>query len=680
MATLEQLAEGIRRAHAAGNAEHVKILGAEYRRLQAMEAQGAQGETVPAAAPEPQTDLADQISAGFTSGVRAIPVAGPWIMDRLEEGKAALHGVPVETIRAEDRGWEEANPIASGVGTVAGTVLPFMGAGAIPGVGRALGMTGNLATRATMGGLSGTAISVADTLARGGTANDAVEAAKWGGGIGAGIPVVGAGLKAGGQLLGRALEPTVGAIRDAGAEALRRTGKAVLRDRNAGATMLPADEAVARLNGLPIINADRGGETVRALARSVANQSPEARQVIEKTASDRFAGQADRAVQFVRRIAGGAVDDLGYQRSIKEAAAYVNRPAYDAAFNSPHAQAVWNQPIADLMQSDTFRAAIKAAERRGTDRAAVGGFKAVRNPFEFLPDGGVTLRTNADGSRALPSLQFWDQVKRNLDGMIGTAQRQGDNTLVADLTAMKAKLTGALDSAVPAYARARAGAASFFGADDALEAGKMFANHTRQVPEATKAFNAMKPAEQAAFRTGYASEIIDKIKDARFRANVIDQAFGSPAKREMVELVFGKAKARELEAYVRVEELADRLRGAMGNSTTARQLMEMGIGAGSGALLTGGDWKGALTGAGVARGLRYVGRRVDDKVMREIGTILTSGDETLMQKAIFNASKSPMWMDGLEAWGKALSAPSRGAIVAPERRREPVEILVQGGR
>lgn len=34
MATLEQLEEGIRRAHAAGNAEHVKALGAAYRQMQ----------------------------------------------------------------------------------------------------------------------------------------------------------------------------------------------------------------------------------------------------------------------------------------------------------------------------------------------------------------------------------------------------------------------------------------------------------------------------------------------------------------------------------------------------------------------------------------------------------------------------------------------------------------------
>lgn len=40
MATLEQLAEGIRRAHAAGNAEHVRILGQAYRQMQAQQQGG----------------------------------------------------------------------------------------------------------------------------------------------------------------------------------------------------------------------------------------------------------------------------------------------------------------------------------------------------------------------------------------------------------------------------------------------------------------------------------------------------------------------------------------------------------------------------------------------------------------------------------------------------------------
>ena len=496
-----------------------------------------------------------------------------------------------------------------------------------------------------------------------------------GGALGVVLPAFGAGAR----FVGNKTQPFVGALTNPVKESFRRTGVAFNRDiaANPAGVMNQADEAVAAANGVPLINADRGGETVRALARSVANQSPEARGVIDKVASDRFSGQAGRAVNFMRRIAGGAVDDLGYQKSIKDAAAHTNEPRYRAAMQSPKADFVWSQPIADLMQSPTFRSAVQAAESRGADKAAIAGAKAVKNPFKFGADGSISIKVNPDGSRALPSLAFWDQVKRNLDGMIGTAQRSGDNALTADLTEMKQKLVGALDDKVPEYRAARAGAASYFGAEDALDAGKMFANKTRELPEANKAFNAMNPAEQAAFRVGFASEIIDKIKDARFRANVIDQAFGSPAKREMMELVFGKARAKELEAYVRVEELADKLRGALGNSTTARQLMELGIGAGSGALLTGGDWKGALSGAALVKGGRFLAQRADNKVMQEVAKLLTSNNPADIQKAMFNASLSPAWMSALEGLEKVF-APAVLPLEAT-KNRAPVGTTVRGG-
>ena len=63
---LNRLAEGIKAAHAAGNAEHVKVLGAEYRRLQA---QMADQSTAPQTTPEAPKDTS--FTSAFTSGVDA---------------------------------------------------------------------------------------------------------------------------------------------------------------------------------------------------------------------------------------------------------------------------------------------------------------------------------------------------------------------------------------------------------------------------------------------------------------------------------------------------------------------------------------------------------------------------------------------------------------------------------
>lgn len=618
-------------------------------------------------------NLEGSIAATLGGLVNGIPIVGPLAQgasDALMGGAGMLmgkdYGETTQALRDRREQLAEQNPLASGAGNLAGSLGSWGAAAKVAPV--AMGATGNLLQRMGNSALSSAGIVSADAAVKGEPVGEALTQGGVAGVLGGAIPLVGAGLKAGIGAIGRKLEPTIGAIRDSGKEALRRTGKAFARDAQANPQLLMsgADELAAKASGLPVINADRGGETVRALTRSIANQSPEARAVIDRTASDRFAGQAGRAVEAVRRISGGNVDDLAFQDMLKQAARFANKPAYDKAFADPAGRAVWSPTIRQLMQSDKFRKAVIAAESRGRDKAAITGAQPVRNPFEFGPNGEYTLRINPDGSRALPSLQFWDQVKRNLDGMIDGAQRgaKPDRALFADLSEMKRMLVGELDAAVPSYSDARGMAAKFFGAEDALEAGRKFATATRQLPEAERAIKAMNKTELRAFQAGFASEVIDKIKDARFRANVIDQAFGSPAKREMMKLVFGPAKAREMEAFIRVEEIADKLRNAMGNSTTARQLMELGIGAGSGALLSGGDWKGALTGAALVKGGRMLSQRVDDKVMQEVARLLLSSDPKAMQRAIAQAQLSPMWMDALEDWGRLLGAPARAAGAA----------------
>jgi len=554
-------------------------------------------------------------------------------------------------------------PASAVSGAVAGNLAAFGGAGATATGAQALGVTGaKLGGRVLNSAVSSGGISAADALARGGDLADATVQGGIGATIGGAIPVVGAGIRAGIGAVGSKVAPTINAMRDAPQEAQRRVGMAMARDQQAGQTVNQVDEAVARATNVPLINADRGGETTRALARSVSNQSPEARGVIERTASDRFAGQGDRAVDFVRRLTGGAVDDIGYQTAIRDTARAVNKPAYEKAFNARNAQAMWDDGFQQLMQAPAMQQAARMATTRGANRAAVEGFTPVKNPFTFGPDGRIALRADEQGNRALPNLPFWDQVKRNLDGMVGKAQRAGDKTLSADLMAIKSQLVQMMDSAVPEYQKARQGAASFFGADDAIEAGKAFLNNRRAIPEARAAYDKFSPAEKAGFATGFASEMIDKIKSVRDRSNVIDQVFKSQAAREQMEMVFGPKKARVVEAYVRVEDLADRLRGAMGNSTTARQLVELGIGAGGGAYLTG-DWKGALTGAAAARGARYLGQRVDAKVMEAVAQMLTADNPKALARAVQLAGESPKYMQALEIYSRVLGAPARGLAV-----------------
>jgi hypothetical protein len=630
-----------------------------------------------AAAPAGRPDLMGATAATIGGMIQGVPVLGPMLQntsDALIGTGAQLtggnYGETVDGLRARRAELAAANPISDIGGQLAGGLGAYGGLAKVAGGAAALGMEGALGARVANSAVSGAGISAADASIKGG---DPIQAALLGGGIGAAAPVIGAGLSAGARAIGSKIAPKINAALNPADEAARRTGQGYIRDAqvNPQSVMSQADEAVARQSGVPLMNVDRGGETTRAIARSVANQSPEARAVITKAADERFETQGLRAVDFIKRMTGGAVDDIGYQRAIQDTARMVNKPRYDAAYSAPQAAAVWTPNVRQLMQSDLFRSAINAAESTGTDFAAISGSKAVRNPFVFRADGTITLKELPGGSRALPSLQFWDQVKRNLDGMIGKAQRAGDNQQASVLTQMKQRLVGELDAAVPQYQAARQGAASFFGAEDALDAGKKFATQPRAVPEAQAAFSKFTDAEKQAFATGYASELIDRIRATRDRVNVINQVFGNQASREMVELIFGAGKARQLEAYIRVEGLADAIRGALGNSTTARQLIELGIGTGVGGAagfgLSGGNFGAAMQGAAVgagAKGVQMLGQRVDAKVMQEVARLLTSRDPADLRRAIANATMSPQWMQALEQLQMTLAAPSRALAPA----------------
>lgn len=637
-------------------------------------------------------DILGSTAATLGGIVNSIPILGPMsqaVSDNLVGVGAQLTGGDYGEARdaAIKRRQElaAANPIANIAGNVGGAIGSFGVMGATQQGANALGMAGPTMGRIVNSGLSTLGLTAADNMVRGQAPTEALGNAIAPSGIAAAIPAVGAGASAVARAVGEKVSPIVQSVTDPVMEAARRVGVAVGRDvsANPNAVMSAADEAVARQSGLPLINIDRGGETTRALARSVANQSPEARAAIQRTVEDRFTSQAPRAVNFIKQLTGGNVDDLAFQTNLQQAARLANAPAYKAAYEAPQARAVWTPEIRNLMQADPFRTAIQQAESTAKNSAAVTGGKAVINPFVFLDDGSVTLRTMPDGSRALPNLQFWDVVQRNLRRQSEMAARQGDNLLASQIGDMRRQLNTVLDTAVPQFQQARQGAAMFFGADDALGAGKVFANQPRAIPEAQQAYKAFNDAEKRAFATGYASELIDKIKASGDRRNIIQQMFGSPAAREMNELVFGPAKAQQLEAFVKVEALADQLRGAMGNSTTARQLMELGIGGGAGFALSG-DWMGALTGAALAKGGRYLGEKVDAKVMQEVAKLLTSDSPEALQKAVYNAALSPKWMAALDQISATLAPVSRGLAQQANgsemtnNNAQPLRITVNG--
>lgn len=700
MATIEQLSAALVKADAAGNVDDAKALAAAIRGMQggqpsrqsqvmtdALAAGSAASQRLSRQPQQPMSpDLMGSTAATLGGIVNGIPILGPAVQ-KTSDAMLAGGGMLADQFTGnqgpdlggrmqslEDRRGQlaAANPIADISGQLAGGVGAFGAASKIPAAATALGNTGGLLTRIGNSALSSAGISGADALVRGKRGGDVASDMALGGAIGGAVPIVGEGLRLAGRAVFDNIARPIGTAFNRENEAIRRIGVARTQGLNnpAAPVMTQADEAMAASAGAPVINADRGGAPLRTLARTAANVSPEASATLTRTAQDRFETQAPRAVGFIQRLMGGATDDLALQESLRAGARRANGPAYRAAYDAPAARAVWTPEIQNLMQAGPFRNAINAAEDTATNAAAVSGGRAVRNPFVFRPDGTATLRVMPDGSRALPNLEFWDIVQRNLRTSSDIAARNGDNLLAGQIRDMRTQLNIVLDNAVPQFNQARRGAAQFFGAEDAIEAGQLFARTPRSIPEATRAHARFTPAERDAFSVGYASDLIDTIKASRDRVNVINQVFGSQARREMNALALGPHRARELEAYVRMESILDGLRTAVtGNSTTAQQLIAAGVIGGAGGYFgSGGDIQSGFTAASIAalgrRGLQVMGKRVDERVMARIGEILASGDERLLQRAIQNAALSQQHQLALEAIQRGLEMSTKGAALS----------------
>jgi hypothetical protein len=322
-----------------------------------------------------------------------------------------------------------------------------------------------------------------------------------------------------------------------------------------------------------------------------------------------------------------------------------------------------------MSASPAVTRAMQRAQRSGADRAAVEGFGGFNTRVSVADDGRIVFGRGADGVPTFPNLAFWDAVKRNLDDMAGQAYRVGAKSTGNDLSGLARTLRTELDRLVPQYKLTRSRAAAFFDADDALTAGENFARASRNVDleRAAAQVGGMSKAERELFADGYASAMVSRLNNIPDRRQAVRTLFGSPAQRRRVQIALGNERARRLEARYRLENTLDLARGAFGNSTTARQLADIGLAAGGGAgvgFLSDGNplgvTVGALAAVLVGRGGRFVANKQRERVAREIAELLLSGSPDDLAKAVQKTASSPFFMNILR---KMDPAAARGAAV-----------------
>lgn len=565
-----------------------------------------------------------------------------------------------ENVKAERAKNDQISPFISVPGEVAGAMMVPMGAaasgatlgarvlrgagvgglfGAVSGAGSGTDLP-DRATKAAIGGVAGTVL--------GGAAPPVVE-----------------GLIQGGSALAR---PVVNAVRGAfnpEGEASRRVVTALQRDAqadpNAVSRLTPQEFAANSQNGGPATVMDMGGDLTRRLADSAAITSPEGGTAINQTINNRFEGQAGRITDWLRNTFNYP-NAHAQQAAIENVAQTTNRQAYELAVRHG-AGGVWDSELQRLAGAPAIQEAAREAVPSLANRGIAEGFRAPRqNPLSVDPETGLaTLSTLPNGSQRVPDLRFWDQVKRGLDGQIGKAEAQGNAAKVGELTGLKNELTNNLDRLVPSYARARAGAAHFFGAENALEAGQNFVTAKLGNDEARAALGRMTPQERQLFQDGFVSRFMENLNETADRRSILNKIAESPAARERLNMVLGPQRSAELETHLRVEGVMDLARSAVqGNSWTAKRLYDLGLAGGAGLGATGGynmDPHEMAYGA-VLAAISSGGKKIDARVAQRVAQLLVSQDPRQLQLGITIAARNTRMLDNMRGFDRRVAGAS----------------------
>lgn len=627
------------------------------------------------------------------------PIPARTLAGAARTGVNAIRGEPSpeyekgrDEFRAADEAAKKAHPYIHGAGELTGAIAGLAAApeaglvrGVAPTAGRAARFFAGAGDAATQGGIYGGLSGAGEGKT---AAERALEGAK---GIVSGI--VGGGAahvvtelgRAAFNKYGKSIVSTVQGWINPSGEAARRLSSALKADqeliqRGEAQGMSPAEWAAARQRGEPVTLADLGSSNTQALLRSAANTSPEARAMLENTFEQRFLGQTERVGDTVRNVLPGGQANArktGDQLVAEYDQARV--PAYKKSYQEGD-RPLMSPAMERLMGSDTFVGAMKRAISSGKDRdieMGLGGFNPMVN---VTPDGRIVFNKGAQGVPTYPNLQYWDQVKRELDSAANQAKRSGETA--SGPAALARILRNELDAQVPSYAKARGIAENHFGESNALEAGRSLAGKKPVAEDVAAIMRKMDPKERELFKEGYASDLVERVigrmKDTQ---NITKAMFNSPNERKLAATIFGPGGMSMLKSRMALETIMNGARDAMGNSTTARQLIEAGL---AGGALSGyqSGWDPTAMASGAATfasargapkyfapqavaGVRHFVGKVDAKTARRVAELLTSDDPRLLREGYKMAAQSKAISDGLMAVAGKISLATQAQARGP---------------
>jgi len=500
MATIEQLSKALINADKAGDVDAARTLAAEIRRMQGSsptnEKPAAQfdGGMAGAAA----LGAADTASFGFGDELGAgLGAASEYLASMVTGDQPRSYDELLGAMRDQDRRAQETNPGSYLTGQIAGGVGQGVGLarGGMSLAANAAGRGANLARVSGASLVDGAVLGGTHGVGSGEGLENRIQSGTTGllagGAIGSLAP---GAVAAGSKLFGMAAAPVTARLfpdryaERAIGEGLRRSG-------------MTADEVAdaltaARADGQDMFNvADAMGNSGQRMLSTVARTPHDERQAVIEALQSRQVGQGDRLSSFLAE--GFDAPDTAAQRVTRLTTERGN------AANTNYAAARNSAGVVDPTN------AIAAA-----DDFLTPGASRLMNPGNAIADDSIEAAVRrargylTDGNSVLTDFNASLRAKQELDAMI----EAGSPSVQRQLIPIRNRLDDALEQASPEYANARNTFREQSRAIDAVETGTTAASGRMRSADTVPAFNALNPAEQSAFRPGYADEWIRRVE------------------------------------------------------------------------------------------------------------------------------------------------------------------------
>ena len=345
--------------------------------------------------------------------------------------------------------------------------------------------------------------------------------------------------------------------------------KALTEDLKSDSTKLNQVQNAIESGSQPTIY-DMAGKRTMAVLKKYGYLNDEAKEKVNGLIQDlaeRSKSAAPNVVDHLESLYGGDLNAGKLQESIQRENKASVDSIYDLARKNPAAQNVWNSNLADMLKEEPILTADKAVRKLSTTpdlniKTFQKGTADQVVPSSILDDSGkpISYNTIKGVPDQLPNLNYWDQIKRNLDDQISVALRAGEKSKASYLTDTKNRLLSEVDNAIPQYGQARNAAANAFGESNSIEAGysalkKMdsFSNN-----DFVKNFSKMNDEQKRLFSLGVGSAIKDQINNqgidsflsivnkpdqaARIRMALGDDAYYSLLSKAQSESFLSKVK------------------------------------------------------------------------------------------------------------------------------------------